>query len=105
MGRHEFTPDFTIRSLFPVTADQFFGHYHVAGGYHTVSSLGDRRTTFFPVWIEPDGDVHFAKVEYFVPGNQRPGAIRVPEIVTTNRDVPLQERERHVREENALETR
>ena len=117
-GRQEFTPDFTIRSLFDVTKDRFYGHYQMAGGFHTATPSGDRRTTFFPVWIEPDGDVRFAKVEYFVPGDRlgrAPGRVagtrlgrvsaqnRIQAVPTRDRAVPLLEREEHVRNENRLE--
>jgi hypothetical protein len=75
-GDYEWTEDFGVsRSLigprsFDVTAAAlFYGDYHTAGGYYEPPVADPISGTYhyYPVWIEPDGNVHFAHVKFHRP--------------------------------------
>jgi hypothetical protein len=56
--------DFTIGASFDVTtAADWYGDYHTAGGYRETTS-GAIDYNYYPVWIQPDGKVHFTRVQF-----------------------------------------
>jgi hypothetical protein len=71
------TVDFTVsrsgslpRSFDVTLSDRWYGDYHTAGGYWTLSGKGQwshYTYYYFPVWVEPDGQVHFARLKYEMP--------------------------------------
>jgi hypothetical protein len=49
---------------FGVSVDpRWYGDYHTAGGYRQYQYTYH----YYPVWVEPDGKVHFAHVEFTMP--------------------------------------
>ena len=69
------TPDFAIsrsglvESSFDVTTNYWYGDYHTAGAYAVYSLSaqdGQAKATYhyYPVWLQPDGDVRVAHVTY-----------------------------------------
>jgi hypothetical protein len=68
---NQYTADFPISTTgaesrsFSVTANDWYGDYHTAGGYQEHLSAGHPPVQdYFPVWIEPDSSVHFTRVQY-----------------------------------------
>jgi hypothetical protein len=71
--------------VLPVRYGYWFGDYHTAGGFVAegpgsaahgrlrIASETAERRSFFPVWVEPDGAIHYTRVDY--PGAPGPGAI------------------------------
>ncbi|MCM3869212.1 MAG: hypothetical protein ND895_00770 [Pyrinomonadaceae bacterium] len=67
----QYTADFPISTTgtasrsFSVDIPDWYGDYHTAGGYQEQLSVGHPAVhNYFPVWIEPNGRVHFTKVQY-----------------------------------------
>lgn len=67
----QYTADFPISTTgtasrsFRVDIPDWYGDYHTAGGYQEQLSVGHPAVhNYFPVWIEPDGRVHFTRVQY-----------------------------------------
>jgi hypothetical protein len=56
-----YTSDFTIAPAFSVSSYRSYGDYHTAGGY-AASRTGPYN--FYPIWVQPDGKVHFTHVQY-----------------------------------------
>lgn len=53
---------------FNVTGKPFwYGDYHTAGGYYALQRGGTYRYHYYPVWVQPDGKVHFAHVQFDPP--------------------------------------
>lgn len=78
---YAYTPEFPISQPFDLPKDNsWYGDYITAGGYRaasrvTASSTHNKRvpvdqepaSVFFPVWEQPDGKAHYARVEYTPP--------------------------------------
>ena len=63
-----------------------YGDYHTAGGYYRAdSSQPWAQTTYhyYPVWVEPDGKIHFAHVQFMRPIVVSPiDDDQVPDVLT-----------------------
>ena len=71
-----YTSDFAIAESFGVLSPKWYGDYHTAGGY-AVSRLSTSH--FYPVWVQPDGRVHFTHVLYTT--LTKPGRLPEPQMV------------------------
>jgi hypothetical protein len=82
-GESNWTDDFAVsrsyfgpRSFDVMTGQRFYGDYHTAGGYVVRNGPnGDwsfHTYHYYPVWLEPDGNVRFAHVKF-----QRPFALSI----------------------------
>lgn len=68
------TRDFKISESFSVaTGSKWYGDYHTAGGFLLEKYLESKshprgpQYEYYPVWVQPDKKVHFAKVGYSLP--------------------------------------
>src|SRR5579872_112539 len=65
--------DFDISDSFNVCS-AWYGDYNTAGGYSGPASGNQMATQYFyPIWIQPGGGVHFARVTLSPPGANNPG--------------------------------
>jgi hypothetical protein len=67
----------TLEESFDVTlSSRFYGDYHTAGGYYVRrrGSWSQYTYYYYPVWVESDGKVHFARVTYEMPFAITPAA-------------------------------
>jgi hypothetical protein len=83
-----FTENFTISRKdsdnglrhFSVLTDDWYGDYHTAGGYVEAPRPGSQFSAYnyFPVWIEPDGYVHFTRIRFSA---QTPQLLLDPDVL------------------------
>ena len=57
--------DFVVDGPFAL-GNRWYGDYHTAGGHRSQPNATTTRYSFYPVWVQPGGTVHFARVTYRV---------------------------------------
>ena len=65
----EYSADFEISKAFSLSSmsssmPYWYGDYLTAGGIKDLSTSGNSRYTYYPVWIEPDQKITFTRVVY-----------------------------------------
>lgn len=70
-----YTSDFAIAESFSVLSPKWYGDYHTAGDYAVSRFV---TSNFYPVWVQPDGRVHFTHVQYTT--LKKPGRLPEPQM-------------------------
>jgi hypothetical protein len=71
-GNGAYTEDFEISRTggmsapFAINQGHWFGDYHTGGGFvdSSSASLTAQTARFYPIWIQPEGFIHYAEVAY-----------------------------------------